>query len=510
MNLNGVIPTNIGDLSALKTLMLNKNRITGEIPETISFISSLEDLDLSDNMITGTLPAQLGSLAKLRWFKIQNTLIKGQVPRSYCNLVKGPPYGVLQGLWINQCGGLSCYPGCMESGSSGSGVLSHDPALQICGQTGAGAAPQHLIVQQTDDQQTVTIAAAVAGGVIGLVCIIGIVCLLLRAKRKRESESTKVVVNLNSDGSKQVPTKGQKDRLASQKFQPQRRQTAATNNMTKDQDMDHDVDQVQDYNEDEEVGNPMFTTRSAQDNPKPMLKPLPLGSKLGAQKSALSGLQMQIELQNQSAPEYTPDDSNKMAMQGSGAAPFQLKRFTLKPKLAGNTGGGGGGGDGGAAPPALGMSSMRPPAAQSGGTRPNGAETPETGEEGSGSEGNSDIGSDDGESQGSDTRMQPSGEQRFMMGMNPMAGRNRPTMPPITAMGGGDQQSERRQTGAPRGPIVARAPEQHQNRRTSNVPGNISIRPEMQEAAMAQAKRFNLLQQPPRPPPAPPAPPTRR
>ena len=535
MNLNGVIPTNIGDLSALTLLQLSGNRITGEIPDTISRMAGLATLDLSNNFISGTLPAQLGNLYSLRWFKVQNTLIKNQVPRSYCNLVK---VGVLQGLWITGDGGLSCYPSCLLSGQSPN-VVSADPSLPVCGQSGSGSAST-VTISQTDDQQTIAIAAGVAGGVIGLLCIIGVVCLLLRSKRKRaESESGTKVVVINNKGEAnaaatkkgkagQSPAQARAQALAKARAGRGRGQ-AGKGGQYDEGDEEEDEDEEEEDN-DEEVGSPMHRgppppppqqpINTSNSGPKPMLRPLPLASnKLGQRQSSLapaaaSRLQMQIELQNVTAPEQAPEEGGSNASIQSNTGIFQQKRFTLKPMA--------GGGQTGASPP-------RPPT-KPGQTTTSGAQPPppppappgpqrleghEEGSEGSGSRGSGgsqggagghgDYDDDDerasdysGDS-GNENKMErptptPTAEQRFMMGANPMAGRR------LGADREADQ-DQRRPSGMPRGPIVPRTPEQQpQPRRQSTMPSNLAIRPEMQEAALSQAKRFNMLGAPPRPP----------
>ena len=511
MNLNGAIPTQVGDLRHLETLQLSNNRISGQIPDTISRISGLRTLDLSQNVITGTLPPQLGNLYALREFNVQNTLVKGQVPKSYCNLVE---VGTLQQLVITQCGGLTCYQSCLDRTSGTvADVVSHDPSLEICGQTGGGGGTSRLVVTQTDDQQTITIAAAVAGGVIGLICIIGVVCLLLRAKRKKE-ESQKVSVVINNGGAKKDQGKARPGGKTMPQKSPPR--TRGANGEEEEEEEDDDAKNVF---PDEEVGNPMTYNRpppglpgqgppGQRDTLKPMLKPLPLSSKLGAQKPPLK---MELEMLNQTAPEHTPGDTSS----SSAAAPFQQKRFTLKPM--------------GASAASSGLTPPRAPAPP---------QTPETegakqggpglldprgpgggGSVGSGS-GSGSGGSSEGQSgdEGSDEEHHPGGgggtssggEQRFMMGINPLAGRGRMGMGgQAHAPGGGgeDAGDHRRTSGMPRGPIMARTPtDQSQQRRPTGTPGppsNMAIRPEMQEAAMAQAKRLQALQ-PPRPPAPPP------
>ncbi|MCB0747120.1 MAG: hypothetical protein KDC90_06595, partial [Ignavibacteriae bacterium] len=60
-NLSGNIPTDIGNLTGLRNLILDDNKLTGEIPSQISQLSELSVLTLSHNQMTGNLPAGLGN-----------------------------------------------------------------------------------------------------------------------------------------------------------------------------------------------------------------------------------------------------------------------------------------------------------------------------------------------------------------------------------------------------------------------------------------------------------------
>ena len=63
--LRGVIPTQLGRLTALETLDLGGSELTGSVPTQLGSLTALTRLDLGDNKLTGAIPTQLGSLTAL-------------------------------------------------------------------------------------------------------------------------------------------------------------------------------------------------------------------------------------------------------------------------------------------------------------------------------------------------------------------------------------------------------------------------------------------------------------
>ncbi len=79
-NLSGNIPSEIGNLSNLKDLALWYNQLTGSIPPEIGNLSNLETLTVENNPLTGTIPANLANLTKMRYFWIGNNQLTGDIP----------------------------------------------------------------------------------------------------------------------------------------------------------------------------------------------------------------------------------------------------------------------------------------------------------------------------------------------------------------------------------------------------------------------------------------------
>ena len=78
--LTGGIPTTIGNLGQLQYLYLFNNALTGSIPSSLGNLSSLVGLYLSENQMTGNIPATLGDLENLQFLRLSENALTGEIP----------------------------------------------------------------------------------------------------------------------------------------------------------------------------------------------------------------------------------------------------------------------------------------------------------------------------------------------------------------------------------------------------------------------------------------------
>ena len=87
--LEGTIPSTIGNLDDIFTLTLNSNNFKGTIPSQIGECFRLEFLSLDQNKLTGTIPVELGRLERLKELRLEmNSLVGVEVPSEVCELTK--------------------------------------------------------------------------------------------------------------------------------------------------------------------------------------------------------------------------------------------------------------------------------------------------------------------------------------------------------------------------------------------------------------------------------------
>ena len=80
--LRGVIPTQLGKLTALETLDLGGSELTGVVPTQLGALTKLTRLDLGDNRLTGAVPTQLGKLTALTNLDLSNNRLTGELPEA--------------------------------------------------------------------------------------------------------------------------------------------------------------------------------------------------------------------------------------------------------------------------------------------------------------------------------------------------------------------------------------------------------------------------------------------
>ena len=84
--LNGVVPSEFGKLSGLRTLKLNLNELSGAIPPELGNLEKLRVLDLSRNSLSGEIPSKLGELRSLDELLLPNNRLIGEFPEQLKSL----------------------------------------------------------------------------------------------------------------------------------------------------------------------------------------------------------------------------------------------------------------------------------------------------------------------------------------------------------------------------------------------------------------------------------------
>ena len=83
---HGKVPAEIGGLFRLRVLVLSNNSFEGKVPTSLTYCSELQELNLVNNKLEGKIPEELGSLSKLRALGLANNNLTGKIPASLGNL----------------------------------------------------------------------------------------------------------------------------------------------------------------------------------------------------------------------------------------------------------------------------------------------------------------------------------------------------------------------------------------------------------------------------------------
>ncbi|CAO2832227.1 unnamed protein product [Amaranthus hypochondriacus] len=79
---HGELPTELGNLNALRVLNLSHNLFSGNIPSSIGNMSQIESLDLCYNALSGKIPSQLANMNFLAYLNISFNKLSGGIPTS--------------------------------------------------------------------------------------------------------------------------------------------------------------------------------------------------------------------------------------------------------------------------------------------------------------------------------------------------------------------------------------------------------------------------------------------
>lgn len=83
---DGILPTEIGNLSKLTLFWAYGNELTGDLPSEIGKLAALTSLDMSYNSLKGIMPTEIGLLTKLETLFLEENDFEGTVPTSFSSL----------------------------------------------------------------------------------------------------------------------------------------------------------------------------------------------------------------------------------------------------------------------------------------------------------------------------------------------------------------------------------------------------------------------------------------
>ncbi|PON74598.1 Serine/threonine protein kinase [Parasponia andersonii] len=87
-NLSGTLSPSIGNLTNIRSVLLQNNNITGPIPSEIGRLQKLDTLDLSNNNFNGQIPKTLSHLKSLQYLRLDNNSLNGAIPSSLANMTQ--------------------------------------------------------------------------------------------------------------------------------------------------------------------------------------------------------------------------------------------------------------------------------------------------------------------------------------------------------------------------------------------------------------------------------------
>jgi Leucine-rich repeat (LRR) protein len=87
LNLNGTLPSGMGRLAILYSLVLSSNSIRGTLPVSIVKLKTLYRLDISSNAMDGSIPTAIDEMVALAEIRLNTNSLTGSLPSSMGNMV---------------------------------------------------------------------------------------------------------------------------------------------------------------------------------------------------------------------------------------------------------------------------------------------------------------------------------------------------------------------------------------------------------------------------------------
>ena len=120
--LSGPVPPELGQLPELQSLNLSNNYLSGSLPPELGGLSGLKALGIRDNWLSGRIPPELGGLLSLGWLDLAFNRLSGSIPEEmtglasltalhiYGNDLSGCVPGQLPEIWVEASGLERCGP----------------------------------------------------------------------------------------------------------------------------------------------------------------------------------------------------------------------------------------------------------------------------------------------------------------------------------------------------------------------------------------------------------------
>lgn len=85
-HISGTIPSQFGNLTALRIFDLDQNKLTGSIPIELYNAKKLQQLDLDSNKLTGSISTMIGTLSDIWFLQFFDNKLTGPIPEEVGNL----------------------------------------------------------------------------------------------------------------------------------------------------------------------------------------------------------------------------------------------------------------------------------------------------------------------------------------------------------------------------------------------------------------------------------------